>query len=101
MTDKAKAKAIVTLENLRLVESEIFRVASRHGVKSVDELDNLIAKGKLSEGKVGEDLFRLDHLISEKARLEKELKKLSVKKSYAWKSLQDLLELPKRNFQTS
>ena len=101
MTDKAKAKAIVILENLRLVESEIFRVASRHGVKSVDGLDNLIAKGKLSEGKVGEDLFRLDHLISEKVRLEKELKKLSVKKSYAWKSLQDLLELPKRNFQTS
>jgi len=101
MTDKAKAKAIVILENLRLVESEIFRVASRYGVKSVDELDNLIAKGKLSEDKVGEDLFRLDHLISEKARLEKELKKLSVKKSYAWKSLQDLLELPKRNFQTS
>ena len=53
MTDKAKAKAIVILENLRLVESEIFRVASRYGVKSVDELDNLIAKGKLSEGKVG------------------------------------------------
>ncbi len=101
MTDKAKAKAIVTLENLRLVESEIFRIASGHGVKNVDELDDLIAKGKLSEGKVGEDLFRLDHLISEKDRLEKELKKLSVKKSYAWKSLQDLLELPKRNFQTS
>ena len=101
MTDKTKAKAIVTLENLRLVESEIFRIASKHGVKNVDQLDSLIAKGGLSEERVGEDLFRLDHLISEKERLEKELKKLSIKKSDTWKSLQDLLELPRRNFQTS
>ncbi|OGM20226.1 hypothetical protein A2714_02420 [Candidatus Woesebacteria bacterium RIFCSPHIGHO2_01_FULL_38_9] len=100
MTEK-KAKAIVTLENLRLVESEIFRIASKHNIKTVDELDELIAGGKLSEEKIGEDLFRLDHLISEKIRLEKELKKLSIKKSDAWKSLQDLLELPRRNFQTS
>ena len=101
MTDKTKAKAIVTLENLRLVESEIFRIASKHTIKTVYELDKLIASGKLSEEKVGEDLFRLDHLISEKVRLEKELKRLSIKKSDAWKSLQDLLELPRRNFQTS
>jgi len=101
MTNKTKAKAIVVLENLRLVESEIFRIASKHGVGNVDELDSLIVKGKLTEEKVGEDLFRLDHLISEKERFEKELEKLSVKKSYAWKSLQDLLELPRRNFQTS
>ncbi len=101
MTNKLQARAIVALENLRLVESEIFRIASKHNIKTVDELDKLISAGKLSEEEMGEDLFRLDHLISEKERIEKKLKKLSVKKIDAWKSLQDLLELPRRSFQTS
>lgn len=96
-----KAKAILTLEELRFVESEIFRIASKYGVKTADELDKLIASGKLTEDKVGEDLFLLDHLIMEKDKLEKTLKKLSIKKSQTWESLQDLLGLRKPNFRTS
>ena len=95
-----KAKAILALEELRLIESEIFRVASKYGVKTADELDKLIANGKLTEDKVGEDLFLLDHLITEKEKLEKTLKKLSIKKSQAWESLQDLLGLRKPSFRT-
>ena len=101
MTDKTKAKAVITLENLRLVESEIFRLTSRYGIKTIDELDKLLEKGKVSEKGIGEDLFRLDHLLEQRKTLEKNLKKLSINKSLAWKSLQDLLELPKQSFQTS
>lgn len=96
-----KAKAIVTLEEFRLTESEIFRISSKYGVKTADELDMLIADGKLTENKVGEDVFLLDHLISEKERLERSLKKLSIKRSQVWESLQDLLGLRKPNIRTS
>lgn len=96
-----KAKVILTLEELRLIESEIFRISSKYGVKTADELDKLIANGRLTEDKVGEDLFSLDHLITEKEKLERTLKKLSIKKSKVWESLQDLLELRKPNIRTS
>jgi hypothetical protein len=100
MTKKTKGETIVILEKLRLIESEIFRLSSKYGVKTVDDLDNLIAKGKLSENDVGEDLFILDYLLEEKNKLEKELKKLSLKKTSVWENLQNLLELPKLNFRT-
>jgi hypothetical protein len=100
MTKKTKGETIVVLEKLRLIESEIFRLSSKYGVKTVDDLDNLIAKRKLSENDVGEDLFILDYLLEEKNKLEKELKKLSLKKTSVWENLQNLLELPKLNFRT-
>ncbi len=99
MTTKDKGAAIILIEKLRLVESELFRLASKYGVKTVDELDKLIEKGKLTEKKVGEDLFLFDHLVSEKATLEKELAKLSIDKSSIWDSLQSLLGLQRLNFQ--
>ena len=49
MSDKDKSRAIVLIEKLRLVEAEIFRLASKYGVKSVDELDSFISKGKVTE----------------------------------------------------
>lgn len=95
MSDSKKAKIILSIEKLRLIESELFRLTSKYGVKTISELDNLIAKGKLSESAVGDDLFAFDHLLLEKERLEKELYNLNVKKGDVWKSLQSLLELPK------
>ena len=95
---KSKAKAIVTLEKLRLIESELFRVASKYGVSTIDELDKLLEIGKISEKNLGEDYFLFDHLLNAKEKLEKELKKLSIKKSLVWKNLQSLLDLPKPNF---
>lgn len=96
-----KAKSIVTLEKLRLVESELFRLTSRYGVKTIDDLDSKIKSGNLSEQELGEDFFRFDHLHSEKKMLEKKLKRLSIKKSRVWESLQNLLGLPKSSIQTS
>lgn len=100
MTKQSKAKAIVAIEKLRLLDSEIFRVTSKYGIKTIGELDKLVAAGKLSEKDVGEDVFVLDHLLSEKKKLEKELRSLSIHKSKVWESLQDLLELRKPNFRT-
>ncbi len=95
MNDTKKAKMILSIEKLRLIESELFRLVSRYGVKNLDELDKLVAKGKLSEEAIGDDLFIFDNLISEKEKVEKELYKLNIKKGNVWKSLQHLLELPK------
>ncbi len=100
MSDKDKSRAIILIEKLRLVETEIFKLGSKYGVKTVDELDRLINKGNLSEEKVGEDLFAFDFLVKEKEQLEKETKSLSINKADIWKNLQNLLELPKLNFRT-
>ena len=97
MTDAKKAEIILLIEKLRLIESELFRLAAKYGVKTVDELDKYISEGKLSEKAVGTDLFTFDHLLSEKETLEKKLSQLHVKKSDVWKNLQHLLGLPKLN----
>jgi hypothetical protein len=39
MTTKGKASVIVAIEKLRLVESELFQLQSKYGIKTVDELD--------------------------------------------------------------
>lgn len=95
MEDKKKAKTIIFIEKMRLIESELFRIASKYGVRTISELDNLVAKGKLSEDAIGDDLFVFDNLLLEKEKVEKELQRLDVKKGSVWKSLQSLLELPK------
>jgi len=100
MSDKDKSRAIVLIEKLRLIEAEIFRLGSKYGIKDVSELDRLISLGKLTEEKVGEDLFTFDFLVEKKKLLEKEIKTLSINKADVWKNLQSLLELPKLNFQT-
>ena len=100
MSEQKKAKIILMIEKLRLIESELFRIASKYGVKTVNDLDKLISRGKLSEKAVGEDLFLLDHLLSKKDTLEKKLSELNVRKGNVWKSLQNLLELPKLNSRT-
>jgi len=100
MSDKDKSKAIILIEKLRLLETEIFRLASKYGVKSVDELDKLVEKGALSEEKLGEDFFVFDHLLEEKEKVEKELKALQINKANIWKNFQNLLGLPKLSFRT-
>jgi len=95
MNDTKKANTIILIEKLRLLESELFRLTSKYGVKTIDDLDRKIATGKLSEEAVGDDLFVFDSLLSEKEKIEKEFHKLNITKADVWKSLQHLLELPK------
>src|SRR5437762_1231106 len=98
MENTKKAKTILLIEKLRLVESELFRLSAKYGVKTLDELDDFIEKGKLSEETVGEDLFVFDTLLSEKKELEKDLNTLNVSKNKIWTSFQNLLELPRLSF---
>lgn len=98
MKDVKAAKKIILIEKLRLIESELFRLGSKYGVKTADQLDQLIAKGKLSEEAVGENLYLFDHLISEREKAAKELAKLKVKRASVWKNLQNLPGLPKLSF---
>lgn len=100
MIIKDKSKAIILIEKLRLIESELFRLSSKYGVKTIEELDSFITRGFITEEVAGEDLFRFDYLISEKESLEKDLQKLSIPKSSIWTSLQHLLGLQKLSLQT-
>lgn len=100
MDDTEKAKKILSIEHLRLIESELFRLTAKYGVKTIDELDKRIALGKLSEEAIGDDLFIFDYLLSEKEKVEKELSRLNIKKADVWKSLQHLLGLPKLSSRT-
>ena len=97
MTDTKKAEIILLTEQLRLIESELFILTSKYGVKTIEDMDKLISAGKLSEESVGEDLFTFDHLLAEKEKLEKKLSQLHIKKADIWKNLQHLLGLPKLN----
>jgi hypothetical protein len=95
MSVKDKSEAIILIEKLRLVESELFRLSSKYGIKTIDDFDKLLEKGKLTEEAIGEDFFRFDYLLSEKKLLEKQLEKLSIPKERIWDTLQDLLDLRK------
>lgn len=95
MKNSKAAKKIMLIEKLRLIESELFSLSSKYGVKTIEDMNKFIAKGKLSEEIIGEDLFVFDHLLSEKSKLEQELSRLKIKKSDIWQSLQNLLKLPK------
>lgn len=97
MKDTQKAQIIILTEQLRLIESEIFRLTSKYGVKTIDELDKLVYEGKLSEEMLGEDLFTYDYLLSEKKEKEKELLKYNINKEVIWKNLKNLIGLPKLN----
>jgi hypothetical protein len=59
-----KAKAIVLIEKLRLIESELYKLTSRYGVKTVQELDQLVKNGAVAEMDLGEDLFVFDYLAN-------------------------------------
>ncbi len=53
-----------------MIESRIFTIAKKHGVKNVLDLDRNISKGLVSESDSYEDFFALDHLESEKEKIE-------------------------------
>ena len=84
MNETKKAKIILSVEKLRLIESELFRLTSKYGVKTVGELDSLVAKGKLSEDIIGDDLFVFDNLLSEKEKVERELYRLDNTPDKKW-----------------
>ena len=58
---------------LRHCEAEIFNIAKKYGISSVEELENQYKRGELEEEGTWEDFFKLDHLEAEKESLNKAL----------------------------
>ncbi len=54
---------------LREVEVEIFRISSRHGVSSVEDMEKRYREGTLEEADSWEDFQRFDHLEYDRDRL--------------------------------
>ena len=53
-------------KELRDTEAEIYRVAAKHGIKSILELDEKLKRGEVTEDEISEDFMELDYLESRK-----------------------------------
>jgi hypothetical protein len=61
---------------LRLIESELLRLAHKYGVQNVTELDEMIRQGKYHEDEAFENYFEFDNLESERDTLVSVLESL-------------------------
>jgi hypothetical protein len=62
---------------LRLVESQLLRLAHKYGARTVTELDQLVRSGQIHEAQAFEDYFEFDHLEAERDALLDSLKELA------------------------
>ncbi|MBU4252343.1 MAG: hypothetical protein KKC39_06055 [Candidatus Omnitrophica bacterium] len=67
--EKESLKVYLT-QRLRHLESEIFRIGSKHGVKDIFQMDELIKGGKIHEDGSWEDFFILDNLEAERRKIQ-------------------------------
>ena len=58
---------------LRRCESEIFNIAKKYGILSIEEFEDRYKKGEIEEEGTWEDFFKLDHLEAEKETIKKAL----------------------------
>jgi hypothetical protein len=63
-------------KKVRVVESELLRLAHKYGVQNVTELDEMIRQGKYHEDEAFEDYFEFDNLESERDTLVSVLESL-------------------------
>ena len=63
-------------EKLLALESELFLLAKKYGVKDVFEFDKRIREGKFHEDESFEDYFKFDNLEAERDRIQKYLRQL-------------------------
>ena len=61
---------------LAKVETEIFILAKKHGVKDVFELDSRVKEGFISEKDGYDDYFAFDNLEADRDKIKKLLKEL-------------------------
>lgn len=57
-------------------EAEIFKIAIKHGIKSVFELDALLKKGKVMEEDIIENFMQFDYLESRRDELLKAIERI-------------------------
>ena len=63
-------------KRLLKVESDIFLLAKKHGVKDIFELDAKVKAGVFHEQETHEDYFRLDYLEAERDKIRHLMDKL-------------------------
>ena len=61
---------------IRVIESELLRLAHKYGVQNVTELDEMIRQGKYHEDEAFEDYFEFDNFESERDKLVSVLESL-------------------------
>jgi hypothetical protein len=61
---------------LKLIDSELFLLAKRYGVKDVFEFDEKVRDGKFHEEESFEDYFRFDNLQAEREKILSYLEKI-------------------------
>ena len=69
-------QSIISLlkEHLRICNTERLVLCSKFGVSSLEEMDDLIVKGKVEEDDILEDFQRVDFLISKAKKIKSILK---------------------------
>jgi hypothetical protein len=60
----------------RQVEAELFQLATKHGVRTVQEFDAAVKQGRIRETEGFEDFFSLDHLEAERDKILEALNSL-------------------------
>jgi len=58
-------------KELRNIEAEIYKIAVKHGIKSVLELDEKLKRGEITEEYILDDFMELDYLKSKRDDLLK------------------------------
>ena len=60
----------------RQVEAQLFQLATKHGVRTVQEFDAAIQQGKIREAEGFEDFFAFDQLEAEREKILEALNSL-------------------------
>lgn len=63
-------------KKLKKIRIDIWEIASKYGVSSISEFENLYKQGKIEESQTFDDYKRLDRLEYEKEKIEKLLQQI-------------------------
>ncbi len=61
---------------LKIIESELFSLATKYGIKTIEEFNQAVEKGKFKESEAFEDYFQFDNLEAKKKKVLKILDSL-------------------------
>ena len=78
----------------RITRAEIISICQKYGVSSWEEMDELIVKDKIEEGKILEDFQKVDHLTAKATKFKKILRE-NQRKFYL-RNLQDFKEFARQ-----
>ncbi len=76
--EKLEIESIRTFlqKELRNIEAEIYKIGSRHGIKSIFELDEKLKNGDVREEDMMDDFMELDYLESRRDDMLKAMEKI-------------------------